>query len=601
MGIHNDGRLGSSFRTGSTVPASVHSSVRLLLMAFLVVVAPSNCFLNNNCPQKSTCFLHKERQTSPCLSHLLSRKGRNRIKLKLSKLEEQGDYSDTVIGANSRARHDKVGLYVHIPYCRRRCRYCNFAILPIGPKAQTETQPSEVTDPTTQGFLNMDLSYRESILQEINILRQKAPQTPVVLESIYFGGGTPSLAPLETIQSILDSLLLPVAADNRGEPLFALTPQAEVSIEMDPGTFSLQKLTALKKMGFNRISLGVQSFDDKILESIGRIHRRQDVMESIDMIQTVFGQSNLHDRVDSINYSIDLISGLPGLSLAQWTETLSTAVSLKPRPCHISLYDLQIEHGTVFGKWYGKDEDNVDDKSSLPSQDTRGSAPTISSQLSTSTSSNYLPSEDDSAFMYKYAAGYLREKGYEHYEVSSYAYVGDVENKRATDNQLSPADFQRRNRSRHNQIYWDVDGQWHALGLGATSLVDGIMTARPRTLAEYRVWVQELSKTQQENFPNHDEKMDKDDFLTDVILKRLRTSDGLDLNWVEQNYGEDCLNAIMKGASLGLELGLMTVEESSAGTDSQKTLRLVDPGGFLYSNNLISNIFVELGEEYYDS
>ena len=593
MGIHNHGRLGSPlFPTGSSV-------VWLLLIALLVAVLPSNSLLNR-CPQKTSCFVHKGRQTAPCLPQLVSSiigRTTTGIKLKLGTLlEEQEDSSDTA--ADTRAHHGrKVGLYVHIPYCRRRCRYCSFAIVPIGPKAQTETQPSEEPDPTTQGFLTMDKSYRESILQEIDLLRQTAPQTPVVLESIYFGGGTPSLAPLETIQSILDSLLLRAARDIRGEPLFVLAPQAEVSIEMDPGTFSLQKLSALKDMGFNRVSLGVQSFDDKLLESIGRIHRRQDVMESIDMIQTVFGQNNSHNSDDDINYSIDLISGLPGLSLAQWTETLSTAVSLKPRPCHISLYDLQIEQGTVFGKWYGKEEDNDDGDTSLPSQDTRGSAPTISSQSSTSTSSGNLPSEDDSAFMYKYAAGYLREKGYEHYEVSSYAYVGDAESEKATDTQLSPADFQRRNRSRHNQIYWDVDGQWHALGLGATSLVDGTMTARPRTLVEYRDWVQQQSNNQQEN----DEKMDKDDFLTDVILKRLRTSDGLDLNWVELNYGEGCVNAITKGASLGLELGLMTCEEeSSTGTISQKTLRLVDPGGFLYSNNLISNIFVELGEAYYD-
>jgi len=321
------------------------------------------------------------------------------------------------------------------------------------------------------------------------------------------------------------------------------------------------------------------------------------------MIDTVFGRKNNTNNNDDqrgINYSIDLISGLPGLSLAKWTETLATAVSLKPRPCHISLYDLQIEQGTVFGRRYsGRNEEAMDQGGALlPSQDTRGAVPVTASSVER----DVLPSEIESAFMYKYAAGYLRAKGYEHYEVSSYAYVDELNSgkeKQRRNNQIADNN-RKRNRSRHNQIYWDVDGQWYAVGLGGTSFVNGTLTARPRALADYRGWVQD----QAQGRVKENGKMDKDDILTDVILKRLRTADGLDLQWVEQNFGKDCVQKILSGADLGLELGLMTLDNNK-GSDiaiaSPEILRLVDPDGFLYSNNLISNIFVELGEEYYCS
>lgn len=353
----------------------------------------------------------------------------------------------------------KMGLYVHVPYCRRRCFYCNFAIVPIGSKVHTEDDTlaeDHQNEKATRGFLDMDQSYRASILQEISLLssQNQQQQEPTELQSIYFGGGTPSLAPLETIRAILDALLhtnnsTKMNHDGNSKPLFTLVEDAEITMEMDPGTFSLEKLQALKDMGINRISLGVQSFDDKILKSIGRVHRYQDVLNAISMLQQVFGSN--------VNYSIDLISGLPELSLALWVESLATAVSLQPRPTHISLYDLQIEEGTVFGKWYYRNVEDINNnenntlKSKIsPSKNTRGSSPV--SSTATTGARMLLPLEEDCAFMYKYASGYLRAKGYEHYEVSSYAYLGsDGEQKKKNGKNY---------RSRHNQIYWDTDGQW---------------------------------------------------------------------------------------------------------------------------------------------
>lgn len=457
-----------------------------------------------------------------------------------------------LFSATPSSNDQPIGLYIHIPYCRRRCRYCNFSILPIGPHAGTEIDSE---DKSTQGFLEMDQTYLKAVLcelQQISISRPNDNSTRIPLQSIYFGGGTPSLAPIETIQKLLYEIC------GHDDAPFILQGNAEVSMEMDPGTFSLEKLQSLQQLGIQRISMGVQSLDDTLLESMGRMHRTKDIYEAIDMLHQVYG--------GDVNYSIDLMSGLPGLSLAHWMETLAKATALTPPPSHLSLYDLQVEQGTVFGKWY--------DTAAIDEEATSKPKPaTISSAAAP------LPSEDDCAFMYKYAAGYLRSKGWEHYEVSSYAKISN-----------SP-DISYR--SRHNQLYWHPQGNWYALGLGATSFVDGRSVTRPKTLVDYVKWVDEQPA------PESIDKDDDHDYLTTVVMKRLRTLEGLDLGWVQERFGEVVVQSILKGASLGLDLGLAETTERSGGG---KILRLMDPDGLVYSNYIISSIFMELegGSDYDD-
>lgn len=227
-----------------------------------------------------------------------------------------------------------IGLYVHIPYCRRRCRYCDFAIVPIGNRADTEAKDvTTSSDPFQNGFLAMDQQYINALLKELDSLapvNKRGDVIKVPLRSIYFGGGTPSLAPIESLRRIISAIL-----NIETSPFSVNLADCEITIEADPGTFSIEKLREWKTMGFNRISLGVQSFDDNILESIGRVHRAKDIFASIVMIRSVYG--------DDANYSIDLISGLPNLTVATWMESLDVALRLEPRPVHLSLYDLQIE------------------------------------------------------------------------------------------------------------------------------------------------------------------------------------------------------------------------------------------------------------------
>jgi coproporphyrinogen III oxidase-like Fe-S oxidoreductase len=444
---------------------------------------------------------------------------------------------------------EPVGLYIHIPYCQRRCRYCNFAIVPIGSAAAARAQSDEGERPINaqlSGFLELDHMYTQTILKELQWTLSKMPQDQKVsLTSIYFGGGTPSLAPVATIRTILHAIL---AEDTP----FTLKGGAEITMEMDPCTFSKDQLQELKELGVNRISLGVQALDDGILESLGRIHRVQDIYKSLSMMQEVYG--------DELSYSLDLISGLPGLSLAAWTETLQKVVTLEPKPCHLSLYDLQVESGTVFAKWYGNgDEESGWDR-------VRGNLPTPAVAL---------PSDAESAFMYQYAAGYLRSRGYEHYEVSSYALWDET--------QTGPSPW----RSRHNQIYWATNSQWYALGLGATSFVANELVARPRTLVDYADWVNRVRTLPDAGVS----EIDDTELLLNVVLKRLRTSEGLDLGFVHQRFspkGDAFVDAIQRGAALALELGLAQLNDN--------VLRLVDPKGFLYSNTIIASIYAELEE-----
>ena len=481
------------------------------------------------------------------------------------------------------------GLYVHIPYCRRRCNYCDFAIVPIG-------GGSASVDRRNAGFQKMDDKYKTAVLNEINVIRKTSNNKKKIhLQSIYFGGGTPSLAPLETLQDIMHSIY-----KSNNSPFYINNNNisdndTEITIEMDPGTFDVSYLQSIKQIGFNRISLGVQSFDNTILENLGRVHRAHDVYASIEMIHQVFGPT--------ANYSIDLISGVPGLTLAKWCETLyEAAVKLYPRPNHISCYDLQVEEGTMFGSWY-RDERREDAEEDGGVQQVQLA---LQGRKNTTSSRPPLPSAEDCAFMYSYASGYLRSVGYEHYEISSYAY------KRSDGSQ-------QHQRSKHNQIYWAYNGQWYAVGLGGTSNVNGVRYARPRALSDYIKWTESLIdnnsspppwlyKASTDDNVDDDDSEDDIDNLLDIVMTRLRTSQGLDLDWIvkHEKYDISHVEAILRGFDLAIELGLGVKDDvsiTSMGTDTDDgkqqrygSIRLTDSKGFLFSNNIISNIFLELSE-----
>ncbi len=545
------------------------------------------------------------------------------------------------------------GLYIHIPYCRQRCRYCDFAIVPIGKKEKGDKDfdpeiegNSNQESRREQGFRKMNDIYIAAIVGELKQIAARNKESNkkcqrVPLRSIYFGGGTPSLAPIESIESILyhacghDNPEAPFrllhqsqASNEKSDSRTTGSDKAvatEITMEMDPGTFNREYLSSLRDLGVNRVSLGVQSFDDNILRAMGRTHRRADVLQAIQDIAFVFGRDKEDEkfndnRWENVNYSIDLISGCPGLTRAKWVETLQEAtagvetkqsidspsqatlgrqsllLSSLPPPKHISVYDMQIEEGTAFGNLAAKakeaaiaqrkekektqsenayDEDEDED----PSRQFTVALPLDESDKDPKEMPNQeqlilrLPTEDECGFMYKYAAGYLRAKNYEHYEVSSYAAFEDPVKSQTIKKQKEQNLKRVSKRSRHNQIYWEYEGQWYACGLGATSFVDKETVARPREMNDYIEWVQ--NNNESVSFSRSDDRRNKstdEDILSDLLLKRLRTVDGLDLSWLEVNYGSEIVKDVLDGAKLGLDI------ELAEHTDDN-ILRLRDPEG----------------------
>ncbi len=248
--------------------------------------------------------------------------------------------------------------------------------------------------------------------------------------TIFFGGGTPSLLSPSQLSDLLTSL------DRR----FGISKSAEISMEIDPGTFDLNKLQGYVNAGVNRFSLGVQSFDDQLLKTCGRFHAVRDIYQSIDLIH----------QLGIKNFSIDLISGLPNQTLLQWENTLNQGIALKP--AHISCYDLIIEPITPFSRQYAP-----------------GTKP--------------LPSEEISAEMYQLAHHLLVDSGYHHYEISNYA---------------------KPNYScKHNQVYWQ-NNPYYGFGMGAASYLENYRFTRPRTTTGYYEWVNSGCNWREEKITGED-------------------------------------------------------------------------------------------------
>jgi oxygen-independent coproporphyrinogen-3 oxidase len=217
----------------------------------------------------------------------------------------------------------------------------------------------------------------------------------------------------------------------------------------------------------NRVSLGVQAFQDELLQACGRFHRVSDIEQAVAIIQTV----------DLLNWSLDLMSGLPGQTLKQWQESLTAAIQLQP--AHISAYDLVLEPTTVFGKRYRP-----------------GEAP--------------LPDDEVTAQMYLMADAILTDAGYDHYEISNYAQPGF--------------------RCQHNQVYWH-NQFYYGFGLGATSYLDYRRCSRPKTRASYYQWLHTLPESLSGLEPNSLE-----DRWLETLMLGLRLQDGIDLSQLEQEF-----------------------------------------------------------------
>lgn len=264
-------------------------------------------------------------------------------------------------------------LYIHIPFCVRKCNYCDFLSFPAG-QAVIEQYVRALEEEIRRTGEEV---YGQAARPEIGERTMASPK----ISTVFVGGGTPSVLEPEQIRSLFSCL--------RGN--FILESDAEISMEANPGTLNQEKLSACREAGINRLSLGLQSTDDGMLRTLGRIHTWEEFLQNYqDARQAGFE-----------NINIDLMSGLPGQSLESYLETLEAVTVLEPE--HISSYSLILEEGTPF----------------FNSEEIR----------------RKLPDENTDRKMYEKTKEILHGKGYERYEISNYAKAGFA--------------------CRHNLGYWD--------------------------------------------------------------------------------------------------------------------------------------------------
>ena len=273
---------------------------------------------------------------------------------------------------------DAIGLYLHIPFCTAKCGYCDFN--------------------SYAGHEHLIPSYTGTLLKEASLWRATVGERPIA--TAFFGGGTPSLSPVDEMRAILDGL----------RATFAFAPDAEVSLEANPGSLSEEYLRGLRGAGFNRLSIGVQSFDDEELVVLDRVHTAAQARDAFAAARAA--------GFDNVN--LDLIYGLPEQPLAAWQRSLEQALALAPE--HLSLYALTVEEGTPLAR-------------------------DIARGRVTS------PDPDAQAEQYEWTQDRLARAGYEHYEISNWARPG--------------------RRCAHNLLYWR-NREYLGLGAGAHSYLDGV-------------------------------------------------------------------------------------------------------------------------------
>ena len=289
----------------------------------------------------------------------------------------------------------KLEIYVHIPFCAKKCAYCDFLSFP--------------------GNMRMRREYTDKLLEEIRIKSSFVREYQV--DTIFLGGGTPSVLDVTDITAIMGAL----------KEHYDIAPDAEITIEVNPGTVKMEGLVAYREAGINRVSMGLQSADDTELRYLGRIHTYDEFLKSFQRVR----------MAGFTNVNVDLISAIPGQTPESWRNTLKKTAMLKPE--HISAYSLIVEEGTPFYDRYGGP---VELESYEMSQEERRRLMALPD----------LPDEDTEREMYYMTRNCLAEQGYERYEISNYARPG----------------FE----CRHNVGYWTGTG-YLGLGLGASSYLEG--------------------------------------------------------------------------------------------------------------------------------
>ena len=371
-------------------------------------------------------------------------------------------------------------IYVHIPFCKSRCIYCDFFS-------------------TTQ--LELRNQYVDAVCKEIALTQQYLNGDTI--HSIYFGGGTPSQLSAMQISHILDTI-------SQHHPV---TNDCEITIEMNPDDVTPTYVDELRPLPINRISLGIQSFHDATLQFI---HRRHTAQEAINAVQLL--QANEYG-----NISIDLMFGFPGETLNDWLNDISQALLLNIQ--HLSAYSLMYEEGT---------------------------------QLYELLTSHHIQEIEDeySRDMYSLLMEKMQDAGFEHYEISNFA---------------KPNYY-----SRHNSSYWN---NTHYLGLGAGAhSYNG--TSRQSNVSDLKKYIDGINQ----KHPVIDiEMLTKDQQYNEMVMTRLRTSKGLQMDTIKHLFGNDYYQHLIQAAIPYYNIGLLKNTDGNL---------ILTPKGIYISNDIIASLFV---------
>jgi oxygen-independent coproporphyrinogen-3 oxidase len=362
-----------------------------------------------------------------------------------------------------------LGIYIQVPFCQTKCTYCNFH---TGVVSRDRYQPYADAICREIGGGVVAAAFRPAISSGGHGLsRAESGSIPegasipaareLLADTIYFGGGTPSLLDPAALAKILDALRSTYSLE---------TP--EITLEADPETITPEKANSWRASGFNRTSLGVQSFNDRELQTTGRMHRRADIARAAEILRTAGFE----------NISMDLIIGLPHQTRESWEQSVSELLDLRPE--HISIYMLEVDEGSHLGK------------ESLAGG-ARYSAPAI-------------PPDDTQAEFYDSACARLAAAGYDHYEMSNWALP--------------------RRRSRHNLKYWQRE-PYLGLGAGAHSFDGKTRWANIHDSAKYVSMIEQgISQREQVESVTPEQALEEEFFLG------LRQLDGIDLAQIERSY-----------------------------------------------------------------
>ncbi len=339
---------------------------------------------------------------------------------------------------------EPLSLYIHIPFCIRKCRYCDF---PSAPASESTRE-----------------HYLDTLLQEIRIRGRQYADRPV--DTVYFGGGTPSLlTPFQT-ERVFNAL----------HTAFRINTDAEISLEANPGTVGEEGLSAFRKAGVSRLSVGVQSFLDEELALLGRIHTAEQAGECLKNAE----------KAGFERLSIDLINELPGQRAEAFAVSLREAV--RTGVSHISVYNLIIEEGTPFGDYYGSDS-SLRPRTLPP-----------------------LPDEEEQARIDELTVSFLEQSGFSRYEISNYAKDGKI--------------------CLHNKGYW-TNHDYLGLGLSSASKTGHVRFRNPFTLKGYE-------EAAEKGFPDEmtDARLlNAEDEMEEFFFLGLRLTEGVSEKVFEERFG----------------------------------------------------------------